>query len=223
MLSRFLRLLPAALLSLAFAGAVNAAELGAAELSAVKALPPDEYLRAEVLSVEDKGVRDDGLTKDRLTEYRVRLSTGGEKGRELTIEISELDVKNNNRLIEVGDRVVVVKSYRLDGDANYYLADNDRLRPLAVLAILFFLLAVLFGGIRGFTSILGLGVSIAAILGYIVPEILKGSDPFRATLYGGLIIVAASLFLAHGFNKRTTVAFLDSSINFFANSASPLP
>jgi uncharacterized membrane protein len=83
---------------------------------------------------------------------------------------------------------------------------------LAIMAGLFFLLAVLFGGVRGFTSVLGLGASILIILNFIVPRINAGGHPFQITLMGTFMIAAVSLYLAHGFNRRTSVAFAGTLI-----------
>ncbi len=191
---------------------VDPEQRGAANLLKAKTLPPDEYMRAKVLSVEDKGMTSDGLEQQHSRTYHVSILTGPEKGKELAIVDTGLVAGSNNRIINSGDVVAVVKSYQLDGSANYYLADNYRLPPLIILAVIFFLLAVAFGGIRGFTSVLGLAASIAVIMGYIVPKILAGSDPMRVTLVGTLFIAAVSLYLAHGFNKRTTIAFVGTIV-----------
>ncbi len=176
-------------------------------------LPPDEYVRARVLSVERKGAQTDALGEtDTVTDYRVRLLSGKEKGQELTIESSLLDIKSSTRAVKEGETVVVVKSYQVDGGISWYMADQYRLPTLFWLAIGFFALAVLFGGLRGFTSILGLVASVFIILGFIVPRIIGGSNPFYATLIGTFAIAAVSLYLAHGFNKRTSIAFVGTII-----------
>jgi uncharacterized membrane protein len=184
-----------------------------ATVAAAQQLPPDEYMRARVLTIEAKGTRTDEIDgTDRITDYGIRILDGKEKGKELTIEVSQTDAKNGNRVLKVGDVIVVVKSYQIDGTASYYLADNYRLPTLEILAGLFFLLAVVFGGVRGFTSVLGLGASVAVILGFIVPKIIAGANPFHVTLLGVFMIAAVSLYLAHGFNRRTTVAFAGTVI-----------
>ncbi len=184
-----------------------------------KDLPPDEYLRAKVLSIKDMGTQDDELETERLVEYRVRVTYGKDKGRELTIKSSQNVAKNAVRTVKVGDVIVAVKSYQIDGTVSYYLADNYRLPTLEVLAAIFFALTVLFGGVRGFTSALGLGASVMLILGFIVPRILAGGDPFMITLAGVFMIAAISLYLAHGFNRRTTVAFAGTLITLSISAA----
>lgn len=184
------------------------------------ALPPDEYARGRVLSVEEKGVQTDVLGEiEGTADYRVRLTSGPEKGQEILIASSVFNPRNGQRPIAVGDRVVVVKSIQLDGSVRWYLADAYRLPTLFWMALGFFALAVLFGGLRGFTSMLGLGASVFIILGWIVPRILGGSSPFLATLSGTFAIAAVSLYLAHGFNKRTSVAFVGTIITLALSAA----
>lgn len=190
-----------------------------ARLEAALQLPPDEYLRARVLSVTDAGVRDDALETERIASYRVKILEGDEKGEEKTLEVGSSDVKRFGRKASAGDVVVIVKSYQIDGGATYYMADSYRLPALAWLAGLFFLLAAVFGGIRGFTSVIGLGASILVILGYVVPKILAGGDPFVVTLVGAFAIAAVSLYLAHGFNRRTSVAFVGTLITLALSAA----
>ncbi len=199
-----------ALLGMMIAMAVPAAVFGQQDPSM---LPQDEYVQAKVLSVEERGTQQDTLGEtDRVTDYRVRLESGSEKGEEIRIEGSVYGANGTERSIGVGDRVVVVKSAQLDGGVRWYMADNYRLPALFWMTLGFFVLAVVFGGVRGFTSILGLAASVYIILGYVVPRILGGGNPFAATLIGTFGIAAVSLYLAHGFNKRTSVAFVGTII-----------
>lgn len=176
-------------------------------MAQAKSLPHDEYLRAKVLSVEDRGSQDGGLETDRVFEYRVIMLDGQDKGKEMAITAGQLETGSGVRKIKAGDKVVAVRSYQLDGSTSYYVADAYRLPTVGILAAIFFLLAVVFGGVRGFTSVLGLGASAMVILGFIVPRIIVGGHPFQVTLTGAFVIAAVSLYLAHGFNRRTTVAF----------------
>lgn len=186
----------------------------------IAALPPDEYARGRVLSVEEKGVQTDALGEiERVVDYRVRLLSGPQKGEDITIASSVFNVKGGQRPIAVGDRVVLVKSVQIDGSVRWYVADTYRLPTLLWMTLGFFALAVLFGGLRGFTSMLGLGASVFIILGWIVPRILGGGSPFIATLIGTFAIAAVSLYLAHGFNKRTSVAFVGTIITLALSAA----
>ncbi|HYE59634.1 MAG TPA: YibE/F family protein, partial [Candidatus Kapabacteria bacterium] len=71
-----------------------------------------------------------------------------------------------------------------------------------------FLVTILFGGRRGGLSFIGLLGSIAVIMWFIIPRILNGASPLPTLLVGTLGIAGISMFLAHGFRARTTVALV---------------
>ena len=64
----------------------------------------------------------------------------------------------------------------------------------------------------GVTSIFGLAISIAILAVYVVPSIVHGHNAFTTCIVGAALITLVSLFIAHGFTKRTTVAFVGSII-----------
>jgi len=77
---------------------------------------------------------------------------------------------------------------------------------LFLAVLLFVVVAVIFGRIRGLTSLVGLAISVGVLGWFVVPQILKGSDPLFVCFIGAAVIALTSLYLAHGFNKRTTIA-----------------
>ena len=96
--------------------------------------------------------------------------------------------------------------------APYYITDRYRLPAIFFAILLFVIVAVLFGRIRGFTSLIGLAMSAGVLIGFVVPQILAGHDPLTICLIGAAIIALVSLYLAHGFNKRTTIALCGTLI-----------
>lgn len=113
-----------------------------------------------------------------------------------------------------GEKILLAKD-TLDGFAGqpYYITDRFRLPVLLFMVLLFVAVAVIFGRMRGLTSIIGLGVSIGVLGWYVVPQILNGADPLTVCLVGATTIAIVSLYLAHGFNKRTTIAVLGTLIS----------
>ena len=57
-------------------------------------------------------------------------------------------------------------------------------------------------------SIIGMLVSLLVILKFIVPQILSGNDPLFISIIGSIIIMFLTLYLAHGFSKKTHVALI---------------
>lgn len=184
----------------------------AAQIAAAESLPPDEYYKGVVLKLEDQSTHDVGGAKETITEYRVKITSGKEKETEVSVQISDLDQTFKSRTFEPGDLVVMVKSWQPDQPAKWYFADNYRIRPLFWIALLFLLAAVIFGRLRGLTSVLGLGVTVAVIIYYVVPRIAAGHDPLVTCLIAAVAIATLSLYLAHGFNTRTSIALVSTLI-----------
>jgi uncharacterized membrane protein len=67
---------------------------------------------------------------------------------------------------------------------------------------------VAFGRWRGLTAIIGLGVSFALLLLFVIPAILDGEPPLLVAIVGSSAIMFAVLYLTHGVNVHTSVAIL---------------
>ena len=165
----------------------------------------NELFHGKVVTVESK---DEEQNKHyaRITEnLQVFLLGGSQKGK--TVEVVYDDTLTNAKLqeVHVGDGIVV-GSIAQAGQISYVLVDRYRLDYLAYIGLLFLALAILFGRLRGFTSVIGLLASIGILIFFVTPNILAGKNPVLVTLVGAGIIAFVSMFLAHGFNSRTKLA-----------------
>jgi uncharacterized membrane protein len=113
--------------------------------------------------------------------------------------------------LRVGQRVKLAEVEQ-EGQATYYIQDLERTRPMLALAALFVVAVVAFGGWQGIRSLLGLVVSFAIIIGFIVPAILRGHNPVPVALVGAMAIVLVSLYLSHGFSRKTTAAVVGTAL-----------
>jgi uncharacterized membrane protein len=88
----------------------------------------------------------------------------------------------------------------------YSVYDKYRSGNILFIAVAFFLLVIITTGLRGIGSLLGLVISFAVIIFFIVPQILGGADPLFISIVGSLFIMVTTIYLAHGFSQRTTIA-----------------
>lgn len=113
---------------------------------------------------------------------------------------------------EKGDKIVV--SYRndklMDVASHYTYADKDRRVLMFVLIALFVFAVFLFGYWRGLLAVVGLFFSLIVIVVYILPALLSGENGLIVALAGGTAVAFVALYLAHGFNSSTHIAFLSS-------------
>lgn len=68
------------------------------------------------------------------------------------------------------------------------------------------LLIILVGMTRGVLSLIGLGITLAAVMGFLVPALLRGGDPVALAITAGAAILFPVLFLVHGINWKSASA-----------------
>ncbi|MGE0227280.1 MAG: YibE/F family protein [Dehalococcoidia bacterium] len=119
-------------------------------------------------------------------------------------DIGQLDV-------EAGDRVLLSRLAGPDGDT-YYIVDRVRQTTLLWLLVAFVLAVIATGRLVGVASLLGLAASMLVLLRFIVPGILSGHSPVLIAVVGALTIMASTLFLAHGVNRKTVVALVGTAV-----------
>ncbi len=93
-----------------------------------------------------------------------------------------------------------------DPGAGWYFQDFARGRPMLLLTVLFAAAVLLLGRRRGLFSLAGLAFSLVLLVRFVLPAILEGHDPVAVAVVGAAAIMFVALYLAHGFNVRTTSA-----------------
>ena len=172
----------------------------------INTFPSDNILLAKVVEVREEQDEVNG-TAQWFQEIDLEFLSGSVEGEETMVHSKGLVGADDAQKLSSGETVIVARNTDLDGDS-YYITDRYRL-PMLVLGFLIFAAAViLFGKWRGLTSFLGLMVSILVLVLYVVPQILAGSDPLFVSLVGSVVIALVSIYLAHGFSARTTIALI---------------
>jgi uncharacterized membrane protein len=121
--------------------------------------------------------------------------------------ISELEVVDSN-YYEAGDRVYASGSLDENGQATFYVNELVRSSYLYWLFALFAALVIIIGRRKGWRSLIGLALSFVVIVKLLLPWILKGGDPFLASLLGGLLIMAIIIYLSEGWKRKSHLAIL---------------
>jgi uncharacterized membrane protein len=110
--------------------------------------------------------------------------------------------------LSAGDVVYLSAVDIEEGVVDYQYADQDRRLVLIALGLVFAVAVVALGRLRGVAALIGLVLSVAVLLWFILPAIISGEDAVLVALVGGGAIALISLYLAHGYNPLTHVAAL---------------
>jgi len=165
-----------------------------------------EILHARVIEVLEEGVVGEGEFAQPYQRLRLRLEGGSWAGQELEVEHGLLSVTNESQLFAAGDRVLVEHLRSAEGEDLFLITDHVRGAPLLWLTLLFVAATLLLNGWQGLRSLLGMAVSLAVIVWFIVPQILAGRDPVLIAVVGSVVMMAISLYLVYGWRPKTHVA-----------------
>jgi uncharacterized membrane protein len=139
-------------------------------------------------------------------------------GRSVVIERTRATGDIGKLDVEAGDRVLLSKVSGPDGDT-YLIIDRVRQTTLLWLGVAFVVAVLVTGRFVGAASLLGLAASMAVLLRFIVPGILSGHNPVLIAVAGALVIMAATLFLTHGVNRKTAVALAGTTASLLLTAA----
>lgn len=92
----------------------------------------------------------------------------------------------------------------------YSFVDFQRRRPLVLLLLLFAGAVLVLGRWQGLRSLIGMALSLLAILAFLLPALLRGGPPLELALVTAVVVAVFVLYLAHGFHTGTHVALLGS-------------
>lgn len=171
--------------------------------------------RAEVVAVTREAC---DLTQSRVPcqVLTIKLSSGVDEGREFPLTLPGEDSAPE---VQAGDRIRVFPNAAgvpgadpasTDIDA-YAFSDFERGGSVGILALVFAVLVIALGRVKGMLSLIGLGLSLLVVLQFIVPAILDGSPPLLVALVGGMAVMLATLGLTHGIGPTSLAAALGAA------------
>lgn len=167
--------------------------------------PAAELVDADVTAVTTGPCR--GQTPEQSTlcdSALITITSGTDAGTDYVLDLFR---GPGQPRLEPGDPIVVG---RVDdgGSVDYYFSDYQREAPLLWLAILFAVVVVAVGRLRGFSALAGLVVSFGLLVRFVLPAILEGSSPLLVAVVGASAIMFVLLYLAHGLSAKSTTALL---------------
>jgi len=169
--------------------------------------------QAEVVEILEEGSITLGDQTQTYQIMRVEILDGDYAGITLEIDYGRRQLLTSDRLLSVGEKVLVDIGQAPDGSVNAYFIDFERATPILWLAITFVVFIVAVSGWQGVRGLLGMVASLAVILWFIIPEILRGGDPVLVSVVGAFVLLAISLYLIYGWGWKTHAAVLGMSVS----------
>lgn len=131
------------------------------------------------------------------------ITEGPDAGSVLALPEINLDIERGIPEFEPGDGVILALAPATN---TYFYEDQIRTIPILALTILFAIIVVVFGRLRGVFALLAMAITVVVLVGFVAPSVLDGNDPILVALVAATLIAFFSLFLTHGFSPTTAVA-----------------
>lgn len=144
----------------------------------------------------------------------VRLLSGPQEGSTVTASVNPLMNSLDMSVPDypVGSTVFVSHNAATSIPIRYAIIDYYRVSAAAWIILAVIVLAVAFAGWRGFGALAGLVFSILVIGQFLIPNIVAGNAPYIVTALAIMAITIPGIYVAHGVNRRTSLALLSCYI-----------
>jgi hypothetical protein len=130
-------------------------------------------------------------------DLEVRLSSG-----------KLVSVSDDNRRFNTGDTIEIYPTLGPGNEFIFYASDFIRRTPIAILIVVFVLVAGIVGRGKGLRAVLGMAFSLGVIILAMIPAIVSGTNPVLVAVLGASAILASSVYFVHGFNWTASSALV---------------
>ena len=100
--------------------------------------------------------------------------------------------------------------------APYTLVEIDRRSPMLLLVVIFGVLVVVFGRLRGALALVGLGASLIVVVEFVIPALLEAKSPVAVAAVGSSAVMLLTIVLAHGLGPKSVAAILGTGVSLAA-------
>lgn len=142
----------------------------------------------------------------------VEVLDGPDAGRTVTFE-------NDYTQVETGDIIYVrhiIGGFDLE---TWSVSDPYRLDVLLIVAGVFLVLTMLFGGLQGVRGLASLAGSLVLIFYLLLPGIHAGYSPILVAIGVSSLIIVVGSYITHGFNRTTSAAVIGMILTVLVTGA----
>ena len=163
---------------------------------------PQDYVDGTIV-LTTPGASCTDIEVDGTTEcitYDVRIS-GGEDV-QFSVRPTQTEVPD----LHTGDDIVLRYFPDSPVEFRYAFADFQRATPLLWLVAAFVVVVLAFGRLQGVRALAGLGLSLAVLVTFVVPALLRDSPALMVALVGSAAVAFLAIYLAHGVGITSSIA-----------------
>jgi uncharacterized membrane protein len=179
----------------------------------------EEIFKAKVIEILDEEIKErENGTEAVRQKLKLEGLDGSLKDKEFIFEEGEFDILSTVRY-NVGDKVIVNKSFNFEGQEVFYITDRVRSNSLIWLGLLFALAVIAIGRFKGLRALVVLFLTFLIILKFIIPQILLGNNPILISIIGSLFILIIAIYITEGFKTVSHVSIFAILISLLITGA----
>jgi len=163
----------------------------------------------QILSEEPVEIEGEQQTSQRV---RAEILSGEYAGVPIELDYGRYRAAPANTLLKAGDEIYLTLGRSPDGVLQAFYVDIVRQPALLLLLSVFIAATLLLAGWKGLRSLLALLVSLAVIVGYVLPRILAGEDPVQVSVLGSIFLLGISLYFTYGWGLKTHASVLSMAL-----------
>lgn len=172
----------------------------------------EEYVKANVLDVRASSSNDTAV-RGISQNVTIKITSGKYKGETAKIEhIAAGGMMGRDIVLKKGDKIVVyvndqpTKAESSSGAPAFNVADYARENPVYLMAFLYVLVLLVFGGMKGLKSLIGLVLTIVIIFAVLFPLTLKGYNPLLVSIIVSAIVSLVVFYIVAGRTRKSLSA-----------------
>ncbi len=175
-----------------------------------------ELYAAEIIDLTDRKTEDSGGYQTVMIKYVAQITD--ERYKDLKVEAEDIYEQGTPHIeARAGDEVLLhlEKNESDDSIIRAYIAGFKRDKLLIALAIIFALLVIVIGRIKGLQAMISLVFTVLLVLKILLPRILAGDSPIFLSLFIATLITIGTLLIISGFTRKTASAIIGTVSGVF--------
>lgn len=169
----------------------------------------EKALITEIISVEEQteAIGDSATVIVKDITFKAEILTGDLKG-EIVEGVQNFNsyFKTASKEVEIDDKVILYQVADDQESINWIFGEYSRTDALIILGIVFMVLLILLGNLKGLQTLLSISFTILAVFFVFIPAILSGYNIYLWTIIICLFVTLMSLTIVSGINLKTLAA-----------------
>jgi len=175
----------------------------------------DSITKTEVADTSDQysdptASTDSSVPPTKTIYFKATISNGPDKGTTVDgTQILDYSYGTPDKEVAQGNQIVISPSQDPDSGATVWtMISYNKINYLVGLLVVFLIILIIIGRVKGFTTIVALIYSTIIIFTIYIPSILKGYNIYLSTTIVAVFIIFMSMLIINGANKKTWCAIV---------------